>query len=567
FSSNAAGGVAIAVQYGVELGHSVAISHKGRTSALQGTDLVVKDDANRATLQPLGDTKRKLDAEREKLKEQEIDGLVADIRENVNELRKRGLSDDEIRSRVHSSVPALRSPGSAGGGGAGVGLGEMDGPDRDSGSDKLFGVIPGTLLVVGLLLVGGGAASMFGLLGPDVQINLEEPSDDATISGDETLEVAGNVSGDDAGSVDEVVVNVTSDSAGSTAPERSVRLTGEDRTFRATFSSLDPGEYTVAVSTNETRVTREVTVEEADDAGENGGETATEEGGGETTTEEPTTDVDLQLQEPAGAVEYEFDEPLVVAGSVSGEDADAVEEVRIAIADDGSTIENATFPVADDGAFDESFGDLEPGEYTVTVSAGEESVTSDTVTLLERPDVQFSNFSVTEEAYPGDGATASVDVQYADETTIRLLIDGEPVGLEQRTTVSTSGGETQTVAFSFDAPEEPGSSTVAIERLPDDGENEVVANETLTVTERTLEITDPSNGSTVSKAFSVTVAAEGVDEVQVAVGDLTSKTVTVEDGTATAEFDVATGEYTLVAEATDPDVDLQDSIGITVEAE
>ncbi|TKX36468.1 hypothetical protein EXE51_09825 [Halorubrum sp. CGM5_25_10-8B] len=87
-----------------------AIADSTGEDVLSAFDLVVTPGGHRG-ITPLGETEARWESTSRSLRDQHIKEEIASIRESVETLsREHGLSNGEIRERVQSSVPALKSP-------------------------------------------------------------------------------------------------------------------------------------------------------------------------------------------------------------------------------------------------------------------------------------------------------------------------------------------------------------------------------------------------------------------------------------------------------------------------
>jgi hypothetical protein len=128
---------------------SIAISDEVDEDALRPYDLVFVPGARR-NLDPLGDTERAMKEGKQQLESQLVDEKVRSIKSSVDELqRNTSLSGEQIRSKVHRQVPALKPPqtNSSGGGG-------LTSSSSDSGLSIPDSVLAVVLIVGGLVAIG-----------------------------------------------------------------------------------------------------------------------------------------------------------------------------------------------------------------------------------------------------------------------------------------------------------------------------------------------------------------------------------------------------------------------------
>lgn len=298
-----------------------AIADSTDADVLSTFDLVVTPGGHRG-ITPLGETEARWESTSRSLRDKHIKQEVASIRESVETLsREHGLSNDEIRNRVQSSVPALKAPVT------GSNLGSTA-----SGSDDDYLVPPKVGLYVAV-----GAVVLIVLFA-------------AVTLGPQALGALG-VGGGGSGAPSQVNVagalidNTTDEQISASTGDVSVELRNEtdvtlDQTSRPTYN------FTV----NETRLPNLTLVATADGYQDRTVALSAESRGGNISLTPTASEDDSRT-----------------LSRVEGEVRDATADAYVSVPVSLTGAESFETTTGDFGSY--SFDDVPPGEYNVSVSA------------------------------------------------------------------------------------------------------------------------------------------------------------------------------------------------------
>lgn len=360
---------------------SVAIAD-GEPGSVSGWDLVVVT-GRYSGITPLSGTESAWSQAESEVEKQSIEAELNSIQESVRTLSGRyGLSNREIRNRVHRRVPALKSPSSAGGVAGG----------RQSSSGGPLDNLPVNLTTA--------AAVIFALF---------------VIVGAAGLGYTFFFAGDGGGSNTIIVSgNVTDDATNETIPSAEITVSGESINSTEDVTTDENGSYEMPLN--------ESFFNGSDRSEQNYTVTVDAEG-------YATDDETVALEE-----DQELNFSLVPSPEISGEITD----------DSGEPIEGASVELSGEGTTEEidsdadgqyTFESLESGAYDISVSHEEYTFETNTQSVtVEDGDSATADFQ----------AEAQESTEDFPETTIEVLNDSsdEPISDAEVKVFESNGATT-----------------------------------------------------------------------------------------------------------------------------
>jgi hypothetical protein len=365
-----------------------AVADSTDADVLSTFDLVVTPGSYRG-ITPLGETEARWESTSRSLRDKHIKQEIASIRESVETLsRDYGLSNGEIRKRVQSSVPALKSP---------VNNSNLGSTTTQSDDDSLIPAKVGLYVSVGaVILLVLFAAAYFGL--PFLTDNT--PNETGNMSSSVT------VSG-------ELIDNSTGDPINSSTEDISVILRNESGSLNTTNQSV------YSFSVNESQIANATLVATADGYEEQQRNISEDRLGG-----------DLRLN-PSTPTDNSPDRSRVEGTVVDSNTSEGVSGATVTLTDsEGEPIEETT---GSEGEY--TFQNVSYGEYTLSITAPGYVDPDDRDIDVSSPETSVESFSLE--------PTASLSVLYLDSENGGPLNGGDIRLIDRETDseiVNTSKG-------------------------------------------------------------------------------------------------------------------------------